>query len=105
MSAERSAWTSAHRATRPHGPSGGCLAAVARDGPLVLLFEDMHWAEPPLLDLVDHLAARLRDAPVMLVCLARPELLAVRPTWGRHEAAHVTSVRLEPLSGDEASSC
>ena len=63
------------------------FGAVARDGPLVLLFEDVHWAEPPLLDLVDDLAAQLTDAPVLLLCLARPELLAARPAWARTRPA------------------
>ena len=70
--------------------------AVARDAPLVLRFDDVHWAEPPLIDLVDDLAARLADAPVLLVCLARPELLAARPAWA------ATAIRLGPLSADES---
>ena len=45
-------------------------------------FEDVHWAEEPLLDLVEHLADRIDDAPVLIVCLARPELLDARPGWG-----------------------
>ena len=69
------------RARRRPGPSGGCSPRSRSDRPLVLVFEDTHWAEPPLLDLVDHLAARLDDAPVLLLCLARPELLAARPAW------------------------
>ena len=77
------------------------FAAVSGDGPLVLQFEDVHWAEPPLLDLVDDLAARLTDSPVLLLCLARPELLAVRPGWAR-DAAGATTVRLGPLSADES---
>ena len=77
------------------------FAAVARDGPLVLVFEDVHWAEPPLLDLVDDLVARLTDAPVQLLCLARPELLVARPGWASG-AAGMTVVRLGPLSADES---
>ncbi len=41
--------------------------------PLVLVFEDIHWAEPTLLDLIEHLADWTRDAPLLLLCLARPE--------------------------------
>src|SRR5256714_9055331 len=48
---------------------------LAEAQPLVLVFEDIHWAEDPLLDLVEHLAAWVRDAPLLLLCLARPELL------------------------------
>jgi tetratricopeptide (TPR) repeat protein len=50
--------------------------------PLVLVFEDVQWAEEPLLDVVEHLARALRDSPVMLVCVARPDLLETRPSWG-----------------------
>jgi class 3 adenylate cyclase/tetratricopeptide (TPR) repeat protein len=77
------------------------FAAVSRDGPLVLQFEDVHWAEPPLLDLVDDLATRMTDAPVLLLCLGRPELLTVRPGWAP-DAAGVTAVRIGPLSADES---
>ena len=77
------------------------FGAVAHEGPLVLLFEDVHWAEPPLLDLVDDLHAQLVDAPVLLLCLARPELLAARPAWGS-DTAGVTTVHLGPLSPDES---
>jgi len=55
---------------------------LAEAQPLVLGFEDLHWAEEPLLDLVEHLADRIDDAPVLIVCLARPELLESRPGWG-----------------------
>ena len=57
-------------------------ANLAEAQPLVLGFEDLHWAEEPLLDLVEHLADRIDDAPVLIVCLARPELLETRPGWG-----------------------
>ena len=56
--------------------------SLAEAQPLVLGFEDLHWAEEPLLDLVEHLADRIDDAPVLIVCLARPELLESRPGWG-----------------------
>src|SRR5207245_2296327 len=56
--------------------------SVAEVQPLVLVFEDIHWAEEPLLELVEHLAAWVRDASLLLICLARPELLEVRPGWG-----------------------
>ena len=49
--------------------------ALAHDRPLVLVFEDVHWGEPTLLDLIEHLADWVRSAPVLIVCLARPELL------------------------------
>ena len=56
--------------------------SFAEAQPLVLGFEDVHWSEEPLLDLIEHLADRIDDAPVLIVCLARPELLDARPGWG-----------------------
>ena len=55
------------------------LEAVAAERPLVAVFEDLHWAEPMLLDLLDHVADLSRGSPLLLLCIARPELLDVRP--------------------------
>src|SRR5207244_6711948 len=74
--------------------------ALAREQPLVLVFEDLHWAEPTLLDLVEHVADLARDAPVLVVCLARPELLEERASWGGGKL-NATSILLEPLSERE----
>ena len=60
--------------------------------PLVLVFEDLHWAEPALLDLIDHVAANAEDAPAVLLCVARPEMLEAHPAW---QAEHLA---LAPLS-------
>jgi class 3 adenylate cyclase/tetratricopeptide (TPR) repeat protein len=68
--------------------------------PLVLVFEDVHWAEEPLLEVIEHLAAWVRAAPVLLVCLARPELLDVRPGWGGGRLRTVT-LELEALPHEE----
>ena len=68
--------------------------------PLALVIEDVHWAEPTLLDLVEHLVSWTRDAPLLLLCLARPELLDERPAWGGQGDAE--TVTLEPLSRDES---
>jgi class 3 adenylate cyclase/tetratricopeptide (TPR) repeat protein len=65
--------------------------------PLVLVFEDIHWAEEPLLELIEHLAAWVREAPLLLLCLSRPELLDVRPSWGGGRV-RATSIELEPLA-------
>ena len=65
--------------------------ALARHSPLLLLFDDIHWAEPALLDLVAGLPASSGDAAILLLCLARPELHEQRPEW---EA----QIRLEPLA-------
>jgi DNA-binding SARP family transcriptional activator len=74
--------------------------AVARRHPLVLVFDDIHWGEPTFLDLVEHLADWGRDAPLLLVCIARPELLDDRPGWGGGKL-NATSVLLEALSDEE----
>jgi class 3 adenylate cyclase/tetratricopeptide (TPR) repeat protein len=68
--------------------------------PLVLFFEDIHWAEEPLLDLIEHLADWVR-VPLFIVCLARPELLDVRPGWGGGRVRS-TAIELEPLSSVES---
>jgi class 3 adenylate cyclase/tetratricopeptide (TPR) repeat protein len=70
---------------------------VARRRPLVVVLEDVHWAEATLLDLVEHVSRWSNDAPILLLCVARPELLEERPRW---EGA---IVRLEPLSSAESS--
>ena len=54
---------------------------LARDQPLVAVFDDVHWADDALLDLIEHLSVRLAAAPVLILCLARPELAERRPQW------------------------
>ena len=77
------------------------VLAAAR--PLVVAVDDLHWAEPGLLDLLDHVADLSRDAPILLVCMARPELLDERPDWGGGKL-HATTAALEPLSQTESTS-
>jgi class 3 adenylate cyclase/tetratricopeptide (TPR) repeat protein len=72
---------------------------IARDRPLVLVVEDIHWAEPTLLDLLEYLAGWIHDAQILLLCLARPELLDERPSWLTKDGS---GVLLEPLSDDES---
>ena len=60
--------------------------SLARDRPLVIVFDDLQWAEPTFIELVDHLADNARDAPILLLCMARPELLENHPTWGGESA-------------------
>jgi len=72
------------------------FVAAASHRPLVVFFEDVHWAEPTLLDLIEYLAETTRGVPILLVCIARPELLEQRPTWNR-ERPVASSLRLEPL--------
>src|SRR3954463_4759571 len=69
--------------------------------PLVLVFEDIHWAEEPLLELIDHLAQWVRERALLVLCLARPELLDVRPGWGGGRIRS-TAIELEPLARAES---
>jgi tetratricopeptide (TPR) repeat protein len=73
---------------------------LEESAPVVCVFDDLHWAEPTFLDLVDHVADWSRDAPILLVSIARAELLDRRPTWAGGKL-NATTVLLEPLSGDE----
>jgi class 3 adenylate cyclase/tetratricopeptide (TPR) repeat protein len=75
------------------------LEALARERPVVLELEDIHWAEPTFLDLVEYVVGWCRDAPILLLCLARPELLDERPDW---LGVRGRSLTLEPLSGEES---
>ncbi|HEX9349755.1 MAG TPA: adenylate/guanylate cyclase domain-containing protein [Gaiellaceae bacterium] len=75
--------------------------AHARKRPLVVVFDDVQWGEPTFLDFIDHVTDWTRDAPILLVCLARPELLDIRPAWSGGKF-NSTSVLLESLSKDES---
>ena len=74
--------------------------SAAAERPLIILFDDLQWGEPTFLDLVEHVAEWSRDAPILLLCLARPDLLERRAGWGggKHNA---TTVLLEPLTPSE----
>ena len=74
--------------------------ALARQVPLVLVLDDIQWGEPTFLDLVEHLADLTRDASVYLICMARPELLDVRPAWAGGKL-NATTFLLEPLDESE----
>ena len=75
--------------------------AMARRRPLVLVFDDVHWGEPTFLDLLDHIADWTRDAPILLIAMARPELLEKRPGWAGGKR-WVTTIQLEPLNEAES---
>lgn len=77
------------------------IEALATERPLLLVFEDLHWADNALLDLVELLAARLRNAPVFLLGLTRPELLDRRPGWGSGLPSYL-ALTLEPLGEQDA---
>jgi class 3 adenylate cyclase/tetratricopeptide (TPR) repeat protein len=76
-----------------------CVEGLAREGPLVLVWEDIHWADEGMLDLIEHLVQWVR-APVLQICLAREELLERRAGWGgvRRDS---TTIFLEPLDESE----
>jgi class 3 adenylate cyclase/tetratricopeptide (TPR) repeat protein len=76
------------------------LEALARDEPLVVVLDDINWGEPTFLDLIEHIAEWSRGAPILLVCLARPELLDERPAWAGGKL-NSTSLLLEPLNDEE----
>jgi DNA-binding SARP family transcriptional activator/class 3 adenylate cyclase/tetratricopeptide (TPR) repeat protein len=75
---------------------------LARRRPLVLVFDDVHWGQATFFDLVEHIADWTREVPLLVVCIARPELLDVRPGWGGGKL-NATAILLEPLSEDESS--
>ncbi len=76
---------------------------LAGKQPLIVGFDDLQWAEPTFLDLIEYLVRWSRDAPILFVCLARPELLDKHPTWLAVKP-NATSIMLEPLSEEEAES-
>ncbi len=76
------------------------LLARAQERPLLVVFEDLHWAEESLLDLVEHLALRGVEAPVLTLCLARPELLERHPDWGGR-IRNYTALSLAPLPKEQ----
>ena len=69
--------------------------------PTMLVFEDVHWATPGELDLIEYLAARTRESPVVILALSRPELLDMRETWGSARLGSST-IALEPLPASAA---
>src|SRR5438093_12727611 len=69
------------------------LESFAADRPALLIFEDLHWADAGLLDLIEYLATHARDVPIMMVGLARPEFLDHRSGWGSGLFPH-TTIRL-----------
>ena len=76
------------------------LEAIGRRRPVVVVIDDVHWADPVLVDVLDHLADWVRDASLLLVCVSRPELLDARPTWGGGRV-NATSLLLSPLGPDD----
>jgi predicted ATPase len=77
------------------------LERLARERPVVVEIDDLQWAEPTLLDLLEHLARRVVGVPLLLLCSARDELSEGRPDWGE-DLEDATTIRLEPLAEDDA---
>jgi class 3 adenylate cyclase/tetratricopeptide (TPR) repeat protein len=77
------------------------LELLAQSRPLILVLDDLHWAEPTFLDLVDHIADWSRDAAILMLCVARPDLLDSRSGWGGGKL-NATTILLEPLSESDA---
>ena len=63
----------------------------------MLVFDDIHWGEPTFLDLVEHIADWSRESAILLLCMARPDLLDARATWGGGKL-NAATVSLEPLT-------
>jgi class 3 adenylate cyclase/tetratricopeptide (TPR) repeat protein len=76
------------------------LESRAAEKPQVVVFDDIQWAEPVFLDLIEHVADWSRDAPILLLCMARRELLDVREGWGGGKV-NATTILLEALSGED----
>jgi class 3 adenylate cyclase/tetratricopeptide (TPR) repeat protein len=76
------------------------LEALAEQRPLVLVIEDLHWADESMLDFVDELVEWVTDVPLLVVCTARPELLVRRPGWGGGKL-NATTIALSPLSDEQ----
>jgi predicted ATPase/class 3 adenylate cyclase len=77
------------------------LEHLARERPLVIAFDDLQWAEPTFLDLIEYLLGWIVDAPILIVCLARPDLLEQHPGW-LASSPSASAIVLDPLSETEA---
>ncbi len=79
------------------------LQAIASQEPVVAVIDDLQWAEPAVILLLEQAAVRVTEQPILLVCIARPELLENHPNWGAG-STNATSITLNPLSPAETSS-
>jgi class 3 adenylate cyclase/tetratricopeptide (TPR) repeat protein len=76
------------------------LDAIARRGPLILVIDDLQWAEPPVVDTIEQLAERAADVPMLLICIARPEFLEGHRDWAAGQP-NSTTITLDPLTRAE----
>jgi predicted ATPase/class 3 adenylate cyclase len=79
------------------------LETLALSGPVVLVIDDVQWAQPAFLDVVEHLTELSRDAPILVVAMARPEFLGMRPTWSSGHTQAIT-MSLSPLNDADSAS-
>ncbi|MDP9185212.1 MAG: AAA family ATPase, partial [Actinomycetota bacterium] len=86
--------------TEVHAAWRSFFTALGTSGPVVVVIEDIHWADPSLLDLLEELTDRVRG-PVLFLCPSRPDLTATRPGWGGGRR-NTSSVALDPLTADES---
>jgi predicted ATPase len=76
------------------------IEAVARQAPLIVVIDDIQWAEPPVLAMIEALAERVADVRMVIVCVARPEFLESHPAWGAGKS-NATTITLDPLNPAE----
>ena len=77
------------------------LETLASGGPLIVVFDDIHWAEPTFLDLIEYVSAFATDVPLFILCTARPDLFEPRPTWAALQP-NATLHTLQALSADDS---
>jgi class 3 adenylate cyclase/tetratricopeptide (TPR) repeat protein len=77
-----------------------CLDAIARQGPLIVVVDDVQWAEAPVIETLEQLIERASDVPILLICIARPEFLEGRRGWAAGQA-NSTTITLDPLTRSE----
>ena len=77
-----------------------CLDAISRQGPLIVVVDDLQWAEPPVVETLEQLIERASDVPILLICIARPEFLEARRDWAAGQA-NSTTITLDPLTRTE----
>jgi hypothetical protein len=77
------------------------LEVLAANGPLVAVFDDIHWAEPAFLDLIEYVASFAHDVPMLVLCTARPDLFELRPTWTAPKP-NTTLITLQALSESDS---
>jgi class 3 adenylate cyclase/tetratricopeptide (TPR) repeat protein len=75
--------------------------ALAQARPLIVVFDDIHWAEPTLLDLIEYVVTFAQDVPLFVLCTARPDLFELRPAWTTPKP-NATLFTLHPLAGADS---